>query len=67
MDIIAIRKERAKILKEYRIEIGLTKTELSNLSGLHRTTIDSIESGTIGWNIDSELIYFETLKNHIKV
>lgn len=63
MDIIAIRKNRANELRQMRLEKNISQEKLSEISGLHRATIVRIESGLIGWNIDSELIYFATLNN----
>lgn len=65
MNINPIRLQRANELKQMRIELNITRHKLSELSGLHLATIYRIESGTIGWNVDSELIYFETLKNYV--
>jgi DNA-binding XRE family transcriptional regulator len=62
MKIDPIRKKRAYELKQARIEKGINRVELSELSGLSRTTIIRIETGSIGWNVDSEIIYFETIK-----
>jgi DNA-binding XRE family transcriptional regulator len=66
MKIDPIRKKRAGELRQLRIEKGINRVELSTLSGLSRTTIIRIETGTIGWNIDSEIIYFETIMNYLK-
>lgn len=65
MDINPIRKKRAVELKQMRIEKCVNRKQMSEISGLSRTTIIRIENGRIGWNIDSELIYFETLKNYV--
>lgn len=62
MDINSARKKRGFELKQMRLECNITQVELSTISSLTQATISRIESGTIGWNIDSELIYFETLK-----
>jgi len=62
MDINPIRQKRADELRQIRIEKNISQERLSEISGLHRATIVRIESGKIGWNIDSELVYFETLK-----
>jgi DNA-binding XRE family transcriptional regulator len=64
MNIEAIRVKRGLELKAFRLEVGLTQLKLSELSGLTRSTIIKIETGLIGWNVDSEILYFETLKNH---
>lgn len=48
-------------LKQMRVDLNISKNKLSELSGLHLATIYRIESGTIGWNVDSEFIYYETL------
>lgn len=66
MKIEPIRKQRAAELKQLRIEKGVNRVQLQQLSGLSRTTIIRIENGTIGWNVDSEIIYFETLKQYEK-
>jgi predicted transcriptional regulator len=39
----------------------ITKSDLSRKSGLSRACIDRIESGIKPWNVDSEIIYIETL------
>lgn len=67
MDINPIRIKRGNELKSYRKEIGITQLELSIRSGLTRATIIAIERGTIGWNVDSEILYFETLKSINKI
>jgi transcriptional regulator with XRE-family HTH domain len=64
MNINSIRKQRASELKNFRLENNLSRQALQRLSGLSRTTIIRIENGTIGWTVDSEIIYFETLKNY---
>jgi len=61
MNINPIREKRAHELKQMRIEKNISQEKLSEISGLHRATIARIESGKIGWNIDSELVYFTTL------
>lgn len=66
MDVCAIRKKRGLELKEFRIEKNLSIDTLSKLSGLHRATIYRIESGET-WNIDSEIIYFETVRNYLSL
>lgn len=63
MNLHPIRKKRALELKQMRLDRHITQMELSALSGLTQATISRIETGEIGWNIDSELIYFETLNN----
>lgn len=63
MDIYSIRVKRGFELKAFRKESGITQLRLAQLSGLTRQTIINIEKGTIGWNIDSEILYFETLKH----
>jgi len=65
MNVNEIRKRRADELKAFRLEKGMSKALLQRSSGLSKMTINRIESGTIGWNIDSEMIYFETVKNHV--
>lgn len=40
-------REAGVLIKEKRIELGLTQSQLANLSDLSRTTINHIESGTI--------------------
>lgn len=62
MNVLAARKKRAFELKQIRLEKGISRKTLAKISGLSRTTIIRIENGTIGWNIDSEIIYFETLR-----
>jgi transcriptional regulator with XRE-family HTH domain len=61
MDLNPIRKKRADELKQMRLEKNISQEKLSEISGLHRATIARIESGRIGWNVDSEFVYFETL------
>jgi DNA-binding XRE family transcriptional regulator len=56
------RKVRALALRQVRLKRGMSKISLSRKSGLTRWTIDRIEAGEKSWNIDSEIIYTETLK-----
>lgn len=65
MNINPIRKKRAFELMQIRLDAKITRHKLSILSGLHLSTIYRIESGEIGWNVDSEFIYFETLKKYM--
>lgn len=65
MKIDPIRKRRAEELKQMRLEKGVSQEYLSTISGLSRTTIIRIENGKIGWNIDSEILYFEAIKNTV--
>jgi DNA-binding XRE family transcriptional regulator len=62
MDISPIRLKRASELRSFRKEVGITQEQLAVKSGLTRATVIAIEKGTIGWNVDSEILYFETLK-----
>lgn len=62
MKIDTIRLTRSSELKQMRLDRNVGKVQLSELSGLHLATIYRIESGLIGWNVDSEIIYIETLK-----
>lgn len=64
MNISPIRLKRAAELKQMRLDLNITRNKLSTLSGLHLATIYRIESGTIGWNVDSEFVYFLTLKKY---
>jgi len=66
MKLDPIRKQRASELKQMRLEKGINRVELAALSGLSRTTIIRIETGSIGWNVDSEIIYFQTILNYVK-
>ena len=59
--LTSIRIKRAEYLRSTRIESNITKSDLSRKSGLSRKCIDRIESGIKPWNVDSELIYIETL------
>jgi transcriptional regulator with XRE-family HTH domain len=52
------RAELSTLLKSKR---GVTKYKLSQLSGLTRSQIDSIESGSKNYTIDSLLLYCEHL------
>lgn len=65
MKIDPIRKKRSEELRQMRLDKGVSQEYVSTISGLSRTTIIRIENGTIGWNIDSEILYFETLKNTV--
>lgn len=65
MNINPIRKKRAFELMQMRLDAKITRNKLSTLSGLHLATIYRIESGEIGWNVDSEFIYFQTLKDYV--
>lgn len=55
------RKARANNLRLIRMSYEITKSDLSRKSGLSRACIDRIESGIKPWNVDSEIIYIETL------
>jgi DNA-binding XRE family transcriptional regulator len=57
-----LRIKRALQLRAFRIQSKMTKSALSRKSGLCRNCINAIESGSKPWNIDSELIYLESLK-----
>lgn len=63
MNIDQERQRRGLELKVMRIKKMITQDDLSKLSGLTKKTIGKIERGDTGWNIDSEIIYLETLKN----
>lgn len=67
MNVHPVRIKRASELKQMRLEKGITQMELMAISGLTQATISRIETGKIGWNVDSEIIYFETLKNYLPV
>lgn len=67
MKLDPLRKKRGNELRQFRIEKKLNQQQLALLSGLSTRTIMRIENGTIGWNIDSEILYFEALKNYILV
>lgn len=58
-EIIGKRVERASKLKQLRLRKRLSKSKLSELTGLARETIGKIENGLDCWNIDSEIIYIE--------
>lgn len=59
-----IRLLRAWELKSFRKQSGITQEILSQLSGLSRQTIINIEKAKIGWNVDSEILYFEAIKKY---
>lgn len=62
MNINQLRQQRSAELKKMRTDKNVGKFEMSQLSGLHPATIYRIESGEVSWNIDTEIIYIETLK-----
>lgn len=57
------RNKRARSFKEMRVKSGFTKIQLSRISGLHRASIDRIESGSKPWSVDSELIYLDSIRS----
>lgn len=63
MNIEAIRKLRGLRIRQLRKDNNLTQDELAKLSGVARQTIITIEAGENSWNVDSEILILETLKN----
>ena len=57
------RKHRSLLLKAMRTSKGISKSKLSKISGLAKDTIARIESGDKDWNIGSEIIYCDCLKD----
>lgn len=66
ISLLLSRKERANELKQLRIKAGLSQVRVFELSGLTTKTIHTIECGEKSWNIDSEIIYINTILNFIK-
>lgn len=64
IDIHLLRKQRGIELKELRCESGLNHSQLSALSGISRTTISKIENAKIGWSVNVEIIFVETIKTY---
>ena len=62
--IQSLRAERSVGLKKMRTDKGITRKQLSDYSNLHLCTIYRIESGETSYNIDSEIIYIESIKNY---
>lgn len=60
------RMIRADQLKKMRLLLGLTKDYVHKSTGLARDTIDILESGSFGWNINSEIIYTNFLQSFKK-
>lgn len=58
------RAKRSAELLALRTNKGIGKVELSVYSGLHLATIYRLESGKIGWKIDSEIIYREAINRY---
>jgi DNA-binding XRE family transcriptional regulator len=57
----SLRIKKALQLRALRMQSKMTKSALSRKSGLNRNTIDRIESGSGPWNVDSELIYLDSI------
>lgn len=62
ISLIHHRKQRALQLRSLRLSAKFTKSAFSRKSGLSRPCIDRIESGKNSWDVDSEIIYIESLK-----
>lgn len=56
------RLTRSRELKKLRTDVKMNIKTLSEMSGLHFTTIYRIESG-LAWNIDSEIVYKHTIES----
>ena len=61
-----LRKQRGEALKMARKMAKLTKSKLSELTGLSRVTIANIEAGKTSWTIDTEMIYLSPINENIK-
>jgi len=64
IDIHLKRKQRGLELKELRCQSGLSQTQLAKISGLGQNTISQIESAKIGWSVNVEIIYVETINEY---
>lgn len=62
MNVIRIRKLKALLFKETRIEAGLSQDQLALMTGLHQATISRMESGEFEWRCDSEYLFFEAIR-----
>jgi hypothetical protein len=60
------RQRIGNILFHLRTKKNVCKLNFSNISGLNRATIDTIETGRDGYNIDSLILYKMALKRIIK-
>lgn len=56
-ELFTERSKRCVELKSLRESNGLTKVQVHKMTGLSRVTIENMETGTSGWNIDCEIIY----------
>lgn len=60
--ILALRRLRSEQLKQSRIAANICQVDLSQLTGLSRQTIFTIERAKKSWTIDSEIMYTEGVK-----
>lgn len=60
--IIECRVKKGALLKQMRIKRRYNVNQFSILTGLNHRTINKIENGEIGYNIDSYHIYLLGLK-----
>jgi hypothetical protein len=61
----SLRKERAIKLRKMAIDAGLTQVKIFELSGLRTNTIRTMWTGNNSWNIDSEIIYINTILTYL--
>ena len=57
-----IREKRAACLIMLRTHLRISKTKLSQVTGLSRVTIDKIENAKSSWSLETEAIYLSGLK-----
>lgn len=63
MELTTGRKARAQQLKKLRESAGVTKADIHKSTGLARDTINTMESGSTGWNVNCEIIYTSFLQS----
>lgn len=55
--IESLLKIRSEVLKKLRRSKRITKIQVAEQTGLSRNTINTLENGSAGWNVVSEIIY----------
>lgn len=56
-EISSLLKIRSEVLKKLRRSKKASKFQVAENTGLSRNTINTLESGSAGWNVVSEIIY----------
>lgn len=71
MDEIITEKERkairtgfGKLLREKRLDLGISQGELAFRSGLHRTYVGSVERGERNLSLENIFVFAKTLGCH---